>query len=335
MSALSSRFRVYKNFPSIAYKRWGDPSSPHKALCFHGWLDNAASFNYLGPYLASECGFDCIAVDHVGHGRSGHLGLGSTYTYTMGCTTIHNVIDYLSNKEGESWAKPTLIGHSMSAGQALMFAASFPEKLSRLVMIEGFGPVTHTGGNSASGLRNAITKEVQYLEAREIEHAKTYKSLAAAIDTRKFVVTRYPGTQTISREAAAEIICRSSTTKVSANYDVESEDDIEDLTESVFVGSEEQVPIQMRHDKRLQLPSHIYMTADQVLEFTDAVQCKSLLITAEHGWPVSEEMRTARINSLQSKNLLKHVHIEGSHHCHLDPESREIVAREIQEFLTE
>jgi hypothetical protein len=36
---------------ALAGLQWGDITSPHTALCLHGWMDNAMSFSSLAPYL--------------------------------------------------------------------------------------------------------------------------------------------------------------------------------------------------------------------------------------------------------------------------------------------
>ena len=42
---------------------WSRPGAP-KVLCLHGWLDNAASFVPLSPFLKD---FDLLALDFAGH----------------------------------------------------------------------------------------------------------------------------------------------------------------------------------------------------------------------------------------------------------------------------
>jgi len=57
---------------SIAFQRWGCSTNSKKVLCLHGWMDNSNSFAHLGPYL-SNLGYDVVAVDMVGHGRSSNV----------------------------------------------------------------------------------------------------------------------------------------------------------------------------------------------------------------------------------------------------------------------
>ena len=206
----------------------------------HGWLDNSSSFSYLGPALAKR-GFDVVAVDHSGHGRSSHLGppgSAASYAYTHGVQSIKLVLDTLSTlsthnssssapavpvpahvqpvpsdcapapplptASGAStsgshrggWEQPyAIVGHSMSGGMCLLFAASFPEMLHRLVLIEGFGPLTAQPSQAAKTLRKAVSSEVKYREALGSRPARVYPSLEAAVDARVAVVGTYPGKQ--------------------------------------------------------------------------------------------------------------------------------------------
>ena len=47
-------------------------------LCLHGWLDNAASFQPLMPYLAD---YHVIAIDWPGHGLSSHRSEDAHYHF--------------------------------------------------------------------------------------------------------------------------------------------------------------------------------------------------------------------------------------------------------------
>lgn len=47
---------------SSSWKAWGQPSSSHKALALHGFLDNTGSFDLLGPALAKVPYNSTVAV---------------------------------------------------------------------------------------------------------------------------------------------------------------------------------------------------------------------------------------------------------------------------------
>ncbi len=355
---------------SFAFQRWG-VGNARKILCFHGWLDNSSSFSFLGPALA-ESGYDVVAVDHQGHGRSSHLGSSgspASYNYAYGPQTIKFVVESLSKEDsdnsnesvfdesgsdGSKWSKPyALIGHSMSAGMSMMFAAAFPEHLHKLVLLEGFGPLTSSPAKYAAVLRKAINSEASYRASLGIRPPKVYPSLSKAIDTRVGVVATYPGEQSLSREAAAAIVSRGARLATSnevrdagignpassgaasrehsdAEDHVGGDDSVPDLREDVHG----ELPVRFRYDPRLVLPSHSYLTDEQVDGITEALQCPTLLITADKGWPASNQSAMQRRRDIiKQKGLLQHEVVPGSHHCHLDPLHRNNVFSKVKSFL--
>ena len=133
-----------KYWPSKETTNCNDASfvQPPKIVCLHGWLDNAASFHMVAPTLNSRG--DVLALDFPGHGHSGHKSPdGPT-------NLISEYALYLSETlESMSWIKDEpkesegviLVGHSMGAGVALIYAATFPEYASRVVLLDGAGPL--------------------------------------------------------------------------------------------------------------------------------------------------------------------------------------------------
>ncbi|MGY1458033.1 MULTISPECIES: alpha/beta fold hydrolase [unclassified Luteimonas] len=126
--------------------RTGDAGAP-RVLALHGWLDNAASFVPLAPYLP---GLDLVAPDLPGHGASDHLPRGMDYSFAGAVHTVLDIADALG------WERFTLLGHSMGAGIASLVAAACPERVERLVAIEALGALAEEPGRTVDRLRDAV-----------------------------------------------------------------------------------------------------------------------------------------------------------------------------------
>lgn len=119
-------------------------------LALHGWLDNAASFVPMAPYLS---GLDVVALDLPGHGRSAHLAAGAEYSLVNALHTVLDAADALG------WERFALLGHSMGAGIASILAAACPERVSRLVVIEALGALADTLERTTVRLRDAVAAQ--------------------------------------------------------------------------------------------------------------------------------------------------------------------------------
>ena len=112
----------------IAAKRWGNEQGK-PILAVHGYLDNAASMDGLIPLLPlSE--YDVVAIDLPGHGFSSHYAPGMTYRLSDALVALRRVQIHFG------WEKSNIIAHSMGAAIASWFAATFPEHVDRLAMID-------------------------------------------------------------------------------------------------------------------------------------------------------------------------------------------------------
>eukprot|EP01064_Diplonema_japonicum_P038181 TRINITY_DN915_c1_g1_i1.p1 TRINITY_DN915_c1_g1~~TRINITY_DN915_c1_g1_i1.p1 ORF type:complete len:336 (+),score=95.43 TRINITY_DN915_c1_g1_i1:45-1010(+) len=117
----------------VAMKRWtlSTDSECRRMFCYPGWLDNAGSFDNLGPILARG-GYDVIAVDPPGCGLTQHLPAYSTYNDFEEVAMVPDILHAIG------WdSKPcTIVGHSRGGGIALACAAAFPELFSTAVVCE-------------------------------------------------------------------------------------------------------------------------------------------------------------------------------------------------------
>jgi pimeloyl-ACP methyl ester carboxylesterase len=126
---------------------WG-PDEGRPLFILHGLMDQGASWAPVAEPLAAR-GFRVFAPDARGHGRSGHVGPGGAYHF----------LDYVRDLDGlvaQIGGPVDLVGHSMGATTAALFAGARPEQVRRLVLIEGLGPPHEPDSQALSRLRKHL-----------------------------------------------------------------------------------------------------------------------------------------------------------------------------------
>ena len=123
-------------------------------LMLHGWLDNSLTFYRLAPTLRSLG--NIWAMDHAGHGYSDHRPEGQSYLLADYVADLAELIEtHFADHD-----KVDLVGHSLGGIVSMLYAAAFPEKVRRLVMIDSLGPISKAPEESVSQLRRGIRKRL-------------------------------------------------------------------------------------------------------------------------------------------------------------------------------
>jgi len=283
MDALISEISLAGARGNIAALRHGDPRGP-KLLCLHGWLDNAASFVPLMPLLSQ---FDLVALDLPGHGASAHRLPGYDYVFV---DWIHDVLDAL---DALGWSQASLLGHSMGGAISTVVAASAPERVHKLALIEALGPISGRAEEAGTRLKQAVAAR-RALDANK--SARVIADIETAVDARL-------AASNMSRAAARLIVERN----------------LRAVTDG-FV---------WRSDPRLMLPTHIRTDEAFVRSWIRAIAAPTLVIAADPSPPYfTPEMRAGRLADLRDGQVAV---IAGGHHLHM--EQPEAVAKVLSEFL--
>lgn len=260
-------------------------------LMLHGWLDNSLTFVKLAPELTGLA--DVHAADLAGHGHSGHRPPGQNYMLMDYVADLAEWVDTYFCDSDE--AKVTLVGHSLGGIVCSLYAAAFPERVHKLVMIDSIGALSRPVDETIPQLRKAIRKRLS-----GSGKAVVYPSIAAAAKARE------GGLSPLSPEAALTLTPRNMKP-----------------AEEGFV---------WRTDPRLRHPSSLMMTEDQVRAALQSIEAPTLFLEAQEGLLAKHSaFLEGRCNSVDKLKIVK---VPGGHHCHLEGDVRP-VADAINRFLTD
>ncbi|MDC3379499.1 alpha/beta fold hydrolase [Planctomycetota bacterium] len=249
---------------------WG-PADGQPVLAFHGWLDNAASFSKLAPLLP---GRRVVALDLPGHGCSDWRPAGVHYHF------VDWVVDVAAAADALGWDRFEVIGHSMGAGVACLLAGTLPERVTRLVMLEGMGPLSCVPEDAPGRLARSITSRTRREGKQPREHA----------DLDAMVQRLLKGAETHHTEETARLL-------------------VERGTRATESGG-----VTWSADPRLRGLSPLRISEEHVHAFLAGIACPTLIVRARAGLPFEPSWATERMRKLHDGRW---VEVEGGHHVHL------------------
>ncbi|WP_310642711.1 alpha/beta hydrolase [Limnohabitans sp.] len=118
-------------------RQWGTPSPERTPLVMvHGWMDVSASFQFVIDAMAHD--HWVIAPDWRGFGLTETPGV-DNYWFPDYMADLDQLLDHYVGDRPVN-----LVGHSMGGHIATLYSGIRPERIARLVNLEGFGmPVSH------------------------------------------------------------------------------------------------------------------------------------------------------------------------------------------------
>jgi pimeloyl-ACP methyl ester carboxylesterase len=129
--AARSEFVPIRNL-SYHVLTWGEPAPGKTPLVMvHGWMDVAASWQFVVD--AFEHDHWVIAPDWRGYGLT-ESPAADNYWFPDYLADLDFLIDHFSPD-----APVNLVGHSMGGNVSMLYAGSRPDRIRRLVNLEGFG----------------------------------------------------------------------------------------------------------------------------------------------------------------------------------------------------
>jgi pimeloyl-ACP methyl ester carboxylesterase len=165
--------RVCHDIRGIEYSvaEWGDRRSPLLVL-LHGWGDCADSFQFLVDELAHD--WFVVAPDWRGFGQTDCRA--SSYWFPDYIADLDALLGIYSPD-----APVNLLGHSMGANAAGLYAGIFPERVRNFVNVEGFGLADSDPATAPATYRRWIESGRQSLR---FSTYPSYDALAARIQKR-------------------------------------------------------------------------------------------------------------------------------------------------------
>jgi pimeloyl-ACP methyl ester carboxylesterase len=158
----------YSHRMKLHFWDWGDSGKPNLILV-HGGMDHARSWDRVAEAFLDD--FRVLAPDLRGHGDSG-WAFGSMYSvaeYILDLSALADIVGRFP---------VYLVGHSLGAAIVLQYAGIYPERVKKLVAIEGVAPPPGVSRPAHERFRKWIEDMRDY----EKRVPRRYSSLEAAYE---------------------------------------------------------------------------------------------------------------------------------------------------------
>ena len=282
-TAISREVRFQLPHTTLAGKVWGD-SSGIPVLALHGWLDNANSFDHLAPFWNR---LQVVAVDLAGHGLSDHR---NSYYLWDHLADVAGVVRHLG------WNRFCLMGHSMGAGIATWYAGTFPKKVQRLALIDGFGAAFSVEAEQLPRYLNRAIRQLQMSGRVPIDRfAEGGKAQFASFGDA--VAERMNGKFGKLSETAAKTLLQRGLQPVEGGF-------------------------RWRNDPRIALPALMEPSEAAIHAMIRNIQAPTCLVLGDRGL----FGRGEKADRLRSFAELEVHTLPGSHHLHLEEEAPQVAA---------
>ncbi|XP_055910117.1 probable serine hydrolase [Eupeodes corollae] len=289
-SSSASNF-LTKDFEEIKFNvpwghvsgKWYGPKNVRPIVGFHGWQDNAGTFDTIAPLLPSHLGF--LAIDLPGHGLSSWLPNGCTY----------HAVDYvtfvLTMMREFGWEKISMICHSMSAINGFVFSSLYPDKCDMYIALDVLKPLLR----SKEVLISTVGERLETLLKVGERHRSNKQP--PSYDFDELVDRLHEGSgKSINKDCCQFILQRN--VRPSPN----------DPTKFSF-----------SRDERLKSLLFYALPQELVCDMAQRITCPHLFIKALQA-PYYEDKSNYDevINVLTQKPTFEYHQIDGTHHVHLN-----------------
>lgn len=265
---------------TLSAMRYGHADKPIILAC-HGWLDNLNSFiplaeSFVQSDLANH--YQLITFDWPGHGFSDHRPGQYPLHWVDYLYDLHALINFIQPDLTQSII---LLGHSLGGIVASAYNASFPQRVSQLILIEALSPLFEDANNNASRISRSFSQHTHLLTKPLQASTKGYSSIDIVVKARQQLTGMDP------------VWCQ-----LIAKRNLECIDDL----------------YYWRSDPRLKIDSVYRMSFEQVDALMSQSTTDTLLVLGKTGF---KQLKSAQV---QAKKWFKHLEIaeiDGDHHLHM------------------
>ena len=229
-------------------QEWGSPNKPLLFL-LHGWMDCGASFKFIAEYLAKD--YFLVAPDWRGFGETDHA---PAYWFADYYADLEFILNQYSPDQAVN-----LIGHSMGGNIALMYAGIRPDRVARVMTLEGLGMPDTTSESSPKKIANWLDEVVTQQETKI-----------------------YPDSETLKKSIRA------------GNPSLD-EEMVEELTSLWARPHDESGQMRLKHDHAHRYPSPLRYNFDDVLATWQNVSAVSAIVMAEDSSFYKRYKRSGRL----------------------------------------